>query len=143
MKKSKNNISGWLEKHGDPKIEMQVEKDFLEKLKEDIKGEDKILGLLSRSTDKRKVIDKLLEYHDFISDLNFYGVENMLTWDVGNDEDSYAMLTIYREREETEEEYNSRLEQAELYKSSIKKERYNEYLKLKAEFENEDGTKNL
>ena len=84
-----------------------------------------------------------VRFSDLPKDIQESDIIQIVSEDLGNDEDSYAMLTIYREREETEEEYNSRLEQAELYKTSIKKERYNEYLKLKAEFENEDGTKNL
>ena len=63
MKKSKNNISGWLEKHGDPNIEIQMEKEFLEKLKEDIKGDKD--NLVLKHFDVVRLLDVVFDDDDY------------------------------------------------------------------------------
>ena len=49
----------------------------------------------------------------------------------------YSKITIYREEEETEQERNLRLEQVRLESEQLKQGRYESYLKLKQEFDNE------
>lgn len=49
--------------------------------------------------------------------------------------DAFTNLVILREREETDEEYNKRIEQEAKIAESRKSKRYEEYLKLKNEFE--------
>lgn len=49
----------------------------------------------------------------------------------------YSKITIYREEEETEQERNLRLEQVRLESEQLKQRRYESYLKLKQEFDNE------
>jgi len=54
-----------------------------------------------------------------------------------NSWDSFTELKVFRQREETDEECNKRfLKQAEL-KAQSRTNRYNNYLQLKKEFENE------
>lgn len=52
-----------------------------------------------------------------------------------NSYDDYTELVIVREREETDEEYQKRISDNELYKEELRKRRYETYLKLKSEFE--------
>jgi len=52
-----------------------------------------------------------------------------------NSYDAYTQLVIIREREETDEEYQKRISDNEKSKEELKKMRYKNYLKLKAEFE--------
>jgi len=46
-------------------------------------------------------------------------------------------LEIYREREETDKEYEKRLSKEQKLSEELKKRRYETYLKLKKEFEND------
>jgi hypothetical protein len=52
-----------------------------------------------------------------------------------NSYDAYTQLVIIREREETNEEYQKRISDNEKSREELKKMRYKNYLKLKAEFE--------
>ena len=51
--------------------------------------------------------------------------------------DAHTHLRVYREREETPEERATRLAENEKALEKRRKERYETYLKLKAEFEND------
>ena len=59
--------------------------------------------------------------------------------DGGYSEDRYSnsgwSISIESEREETDEEYNKRIEKNRSTQETMKKMRYNSYLKLKEEFE--------
>ena len=55
-----------------------------------------------------------------------------------NSYDAYTELVIIREREENDDEYNKRLVQTNKILEESKKNRYESYLKLKKEFENND-----
>lgn len=48
---------------------------------------------------------------------------------------AYTELVIFREREETDEEYQKRISDNEYLKEELRKRRYENYLKLKSEFE--------
>jgi hypothetical protein len=52
-----------------------------------------------------------------------------------NSYDAYTELVVIRERDETDEEYQKRISDNEYYKQELKKRRYENYLKLKSEFE--------
>jgi hypothetical protein len=52
-----------------------------------------------------------------------------------NSYDSYTELVIIREREETQEEYEKRIAENEYDREEMRKRRYENYLKLKKEFE--------
>lgn len=52
-----------------------------------------------------------------------------------NSYDAYTELVIIREREETDEEYQKRISDNEYHKEELRKRRYENYLKLKSEFE--------
>jgi hypothetical protein len=52
-----------------------------------------------------------------------------------NSYDAYTELVIIREIEETDEEYQKRISDEDCYKKNMKKLRYENYLKLKSEFE--------
>lgn len=54
-----------------------------------------------------------------------------------NSWDDYTELIVYREREETDEEFEKRKKFWEEKKAESKKARYENYLKLKKEFESE------
>jgi hypothetical protein len=56
-----------------------------------------------------------------------------------NDEDSYWFISVVRWNEETDEEFKKRLEELEDNKKRLKKMRYQSYLKLKEEFENNEN----
>jgi hypothetical protein len=58
-----------------------------------------------------------------------------------NSWDPYTELIIYQEREETEAEKQKRLQEWEEHKEEHRKERYETYLNLKAEFENGNSNK--
>ena len=49
--------------------------------------------------------------------------------------DAYTELVIIREREETDVEYNKRMEKGNRIKEEMRNRRYEHYLKLKSEFE--------
>jgi len=49
--------------------------------------------------------------------------------------DAYTELVVIREREETEREYKKRIQQETKLNEELKKRRYENYLKLKSEFE--------
>jgi len=49
--------------------------------------------------------------------------------------DGYTVLAIYREREENDEEYNKRISKKKTHDEYVKQKRYENYLKLKEEFE--------
>jgi len=52
-----------------------------------------------------------------------------------NSYDAYTELVIIREREETDEEYQKRISDNEYHREEMRKRRYENYLKLKEEFE--------
>jgi hypothetical protein len=52
-----------------------------------------------------------------------------------NSYDAYTELVIIREREETDEEYKKRIAKSEYHVEEMRKLRYENYLKLKEEFE--------
>ena len=52
-----------------------------------------------------------------------------------NSYDAYTELVVIREREETDEEYQKRISDNEYHKEELRKRRYENYLKLKSEFE--------
>ena len=52
-----------------------------------------------------------------------------------NSYDAYTELVVTRERDETDEEYQKRISDNEYHKEELKKRRYENYLKLKSEFE--------
>ena len=52
-----------------------------------------------------------------------------------NSYDAYTELVVFRETEETDEEYSKRISNEEKHKEELRKRRYENYLKLKAEFE--------
>jgi hypothetical protein len=52
-----------------------------------------------------------------------------------NSYDAYTELVVIREREETDEEYQKRISDNEYIKEELRKRRYENYLKLKSEFE--------
>lgn len=54
-----------------------------------------------------------------------------------NSWDAYTMLYVFRDREETDDEYNKRINTENSVKERTRKERYKTYLQLKKEFENE------
>ena len=54
-----------------------------------------------------------------------------------NSYDAYTDLVVIREREETDEEYQERISSDEIHMEELRKRRYQNYLKLKAEFESE------
>lgn len=49
--------------------------------------------------------------------------------------DAYTKLVIIREREETDEEYQKRISKEQYHEEELRKRRYENYLKLKSEFE--------
>jgi hypothetical protein len=57
---------------------------------------------------------------------------------IGYDDDDGWFILIERERLENDEEYNNRMEDNWRYLEYSKKRRYENYLKLKEEFENEN-----
>lgn len=52
-----------------------------------------------------------------------------------NSYDAYTQLVVIRERDETDEEYQKRISDNEYHKEELRKRRYENYLKLKSEFE--------
>jgi hypothetical protein len=52
-----------------------------------------------------------------------------------NSYDAYTELLVICERDETDEEYQKRISDNEYHKEELKKRRYENYLKLKSEFE--------
>lgn len=52
-----------------------------------------------------------------------------------NSYDAYTELVVLREREETDDEYQKRISENEFLKEELRKRRYENYLKLKNEFE--------
>jgi hypothetical protein len=52
-----------------------------------------------------------------------------------NSYDSYTELVIIREREETDEEYRKRIDEEDSFKIELRQRRYDQYLKLKKEFD--------
>lgn len=52
-----------------------------------------------------------------------------------NSLDAYTELVIIREREESDKEYQKRIEYDKAFKEELMKRRYENYLKLKEEFE--------
>lgn len=48
---------------------------------------------------------------------------------------AYSELVIFREREETDYEYQKRISENQILKDELKNRRYEQYLKLKSEFE--------
>jgi hypothetical protein len=55
---------------------------------------------------------------------------------IGYDDDVGWFISVERERLETDEEYNERMEYHKRLNEDSKKQRYERYLKLKEEFEN-------
>jgi hypothetical protein len=54
-----------------------------------------------------------------------------------NSWDAHYYATVTRKREETDEEYNKRIERGKRDNEEMRKRRYENYLKLKKEFEGE------
>lgn len=54
---------------------------------------------------------------------------------VGYDDDGELACYAYRDREETDEEYEKRIQLESFMKEDLKQKRYANYLKLKEEFE--------
>jgi len=54
-----------------------------------------------------------------------------------NSYDGHWFIDVQRQREETDEEYQERIKANEVSKEMLRKNRYQQYLKLKEEFENE------
>jgi len=52
-----------------------------------------------------------------------------------NSYDSYTELMIIRERDETDEEQQKRISDIKKFKEELRKSRYEQYIKLKSEFE--------
>jgi hypothetical protein len=52
-----------------------------------------------------------------------------------NSYDGYWFIDVQRQRQETDEEYEKRMEENENSREMLKKMRYKQYLKLKEEFE--------
>ena len=52
-----------------------------------------------------------------------------------NSYDAYTELVVFREIEETDEEYSKRISNEEKHKEELRNRRYENYLKLKTEFE--------
>ena len=52
-----------------------------------------------------------------------------------NSYDAHTELIVFREEEETDEEYSKRISNEEKHKEELRKRRYENYLKLKTEFE--------
>lgn len=73
----------------------------------------------------KEIID-LLEPNDII--------ESYYEEPIVNDNDGYYIFSIYRQREETDEEYNIRLKKHNEFLANSKKKRYEQFLKLKKEF---------
>lgn len=68
--------------------------------------------------------DDIIEIHQeetFFSESNSYN--------------AYTELVVFREIEETDEEYSLRISNEEKHKEELRKRRYEKYLKLKTEFE--------
>jgi hypothetical protein len=59
-----------------------------------------------------------------------------------NSWDPHFYVIVERFRDETDEEYAKRLAKDERYKNEMKERRYEQYLKLKKEFENDTETTN-
>lgn len=72
---------------------------------------------------------------NIIRDEGYYSENN--SWD------AHTVLVINRLVIETDEEYENRKRYEEKHKNFFKEQRYNNYLKLKEEFENGKETKNL
>ena len=82
---------------------------------------------------KFKEIDIELEPDDIIisgHDEGYYSENN--SWD------PHYYLQIFRYRLETDKEEERRLSEEKFFKENLRKRRYENYLKLKKEFENED-----
>lgn len=56
---------------------------------------------------------------------------------VSYDDDGELACYVYRDREETDEEYKKRIQSENFANENLKQKRYATYLKLKEEFENE------
>lgn len=67
---------------------------------------------------------------NIIRDKGYYSENN--SWD------AFTAIEIYRIVEETDEQYEKRIQKEEREKEYLKKRRYEYYLKLKQEFENAD-----
>ena len=52
-----------------------------------------------------------------------------------NSYDAYTSLEVIREREETDGEYEKRISDNKIHLEELRKQRYEQYLKLKSEFE--------
>ena len=72
--------------------------------------------------------DDFIKFSDLPKDLND---NHYIDLSLAN----YGEITIYTQREETDEEYNERLERIKNTNDIIRKVRYAQYLKLKEEFE--------
>ena len=60
-----------------------------------------------------------------------------IEYHVDGDDQMHGILTAFVDREETDEEFTERKETEKLFQNDLKKRRYETYLKLKKEFENE------
>jgi len=87
----------------------------------DLKGHEEIhFSDLPKDIQEDDIIDIIRE-DDYYSENHSY--------------DAYTKLLIIRERDESDEEYQKRISKDKLFKEDLKKRRYENYLKLKKEFE--------
>lgn len=77
-------------------------------------------------------------------DINHIDFQDSDIIQIGHDEgyvsennswDSHYYAIVTRKREETDDEYSNRIKHDEWFKEDLKKRRYENYLKLKKEFE--------
>jgi len=101
--------------------------------------------------EKKKIIKEEIftkDYDGVITGIRFSDLPgNLLPTDIidinkeqafyseNNSWDAYSNLTIYREREETEDEFDKRKAETEVYLTESKQRRLEQYQKLKKEFE--------
>lgn len=83
-----------------------------------------------------------VRFSDLPKDIQDNDIINIIRDDGGSyDENEFynpnTQLHVIREREETDEEYQQRITDAEHTKEELRKRRYENYLKLKSEFEPE------
>lgn len=84
-------------------------------------------------------VKKILEEENItLQDTDILSVGFTEGWDEGDSaRDNMYDLKVCRVREETDEEFEKRIKSREMMKERNKKLRYDSYLKLKEEFENE------
>lgn len=97
---------------------------------------------------KEEIYSKIFkgDYHEIkisdipkdVQDNDIINIQRCETYVSENESyDAFTQLEIYREREETDKEYEKRLSKEQKLSEELKKRRYETYLKLKKEFEND------